>query len=71
MFLKVDGKLVNIENVLIIEPYFTSITARANGPAPIEYPAGVKVYFTDGSTSTFSVSMEDVVDALTELEVML
>lgn len=70
MFLKIEDDLVNMENVLTIKEYKTALSSHFKKEA-IEKAAGVIIYFVDGSTSTYSTSMEEVADALDELGVML
>lgn len=70
MFLKVEGDLVNLENVRSIEVHQTAHVAYQGGSA-VEHPRGVRFNFVDGSIKNYSISMEEVIDALTELGVML
>lgn len=70
MFLKVEGDLVNLENVRSIEVLHTTHVAYQGGSA-IEHPKGVRFNFSDGNIKNYQISMEEVIDALTELGVML
>lgn len=70
MFLKVNDDLVNLENVRSIEVVHTTHLAYQGGEA-VERSHGVRFNFSDGSIKNYSISMEEVVDALTELGVML